>query len=41
MKSFKNFKNFKRILPGLTVLAFLSSGILAAVAEDSADQARS
>lgn len=37
----KSFKNFKGILLGLTVLAFLSSGFLAALAEDSADQARS
>ena len=41
MKSFKNFKNFKSILLGLSLLAFLSLGILAAVADDSAGQARS
>ncbi|MCX6678800.1 MAG: DUF333 domain-containing protein [Methanothrix sp.] len=29
------------ILPGLCILAFLSSGMLAAMAQDSADQARS
>jgi putative hemolysin len=41
MKSFKDFNNLRSILLGLTVLAFLSLGILTAGAEDSADQARS
>lgn len=37
----KSFKSFKGILLGMTALAFLSSGIFAAMAEDSSDQARS
>lgn len=37
----RSFKNFKSILLGMTVLAFLSVGFHAALAEDSVDQARS